>query len=256
MTTKYNCALDGVSLAAQDDRICILDLKEDSPRLRLDRHALPQGGQRLTPVRESLTVRVVFAIQEEQPHLRREAMQRVLAWAMKGGRLTTSDRPGLQLAVVCTEAPAMSAEDWTEPLTLAFTTTRCPYWEDAEATFLTASSEARFSVPGTAGEAPVSVTVTNTTGETVTRLSITCGDTRLVFEDVALPAGGKCCVEAADGLLSAAINGESILRQRTPGSSDLLLAPCGEASAVLAAAAQGTELQPLDALWKARGRYV
>lgn len=256
MTTKYNCALDGVSLASLGDRICILDIREDAPHLRLDRYSLPHGGQTVTPVRESLTTRVTFAIQEEQPRLRRAAMQNVLAWAVKGGLLTISDRPQQQLMVVCTELPAMSAEDWTETLTLAFTTTRCPYWEAQEATFLTASSAASFNVPGTAGEAPVSVTVTNTTGETVTRLRLQCGTTWLTFEGIALPAGGQCYVEAANGMLSATINGESILRQRTPGSSDLLLAACGEASSVQAMATQGLDPQPLDAVWKARGRYA
>lgn len=251
MTTKYTCALDGVSLASLDDRICILDIREDTPLLRLDRFRLPRGGQQIRPVRESLTVRVTFAIQEEQPRLRRAAMQNVQTWAAKGGMLTVSDRPGQRLAVVCSEFPSMSAEDWTEPLTLTFITARCPYWEDAEATFLTTSGASVFTVPGTAGEAPVSVTVTNTGSEPVTRLSLQCGTTWLIFEDIRLPAGGKCYVEAGDGLLSAVISGESILAKRTAGSDDLLLAPCGETSRV-----QATALQPMEALWKARGRYA
>lgn len=251
MTTKYTCALDGVSLVSLDDRICIQDIREDAPKLRLDRFPMPQGGQSIVPIRESLTIRVTFAIQEEQPRLRRAAMQNVLAWAMKGGMLTTSDRPNQRLTVVCSEFPAMSTEDWTEPLTIAFTTTRCPYWEDAEAAFLTTSGASAFAVPGTVGDAPVSVTVTNTGSEAITRLSLQCGATWLIFENIRLPAGGKCYVEARDGLLSAMINGESILTCRTCGSDDLLLAPCGEASHV-----QAMALQPLEALWKARGRYA
>ncbi len=251
MTTKYSCALDGVYLAGLDDRICILDIREDAPRQRLESFPLPQGGQSVTPVRESLTVRITFAIHEEQPRLRRAALQNVLAWAAKGGALTISDRPKQRLMVVCTEYPAMSAEDWTEPLTLAFTTTRCPYWEDAEATFLTTTSASTLAIPGTADFAPVSVTVTNNTDETVTHLSLQCGPDWIFFEDIYLPAGSKCYVEEKDGLLTAFIMGESILQNRTATSADLLLAPCGKSCPVQA---RGT--QALEALWKARGRYA
>lgn len=251
MTTKYTCALDGVSLAGLDDRICILDIREEAPKQRLSSVPLPQGGQTMTPMRESLTVRVTFAIHEEQPHLRRAALQNVLAWAVKGGALTISDRPNQRLMVVCTELPAMSAEDWTETLTLAFTTTRCPYWEDAEATFFNTNTAASLTFPGTADSTPVSVTVTNNTAETVTRLSLQCGPDWIFFENIYLPAGSKCYVEEKDGLLTAFIMGESILQHRTAASADLLLAPCGKSCPVQA---RGT--QALEALWKARGRYA
>lgn len=251
MTTPYDCALDGVSLSGLDARICILDLREEAPLMRASPFPLPAEGQLLTQVRESLTIRVLFAIHEEDPVERCAALQRVLAWAHPGGVLTTSDRPGQQLTVACTALPAASAETWTETLALAFTTTRCPCWEDAAQTILTGSGAMTLALPGTLGYAPVSAVITNAGDEAVTRLSVQCGATWLIFEDIALPAGGKCYLQMADGLLSAAIDGESILPNRTSGSADCLLAPCGQSCTVCASASQ-----PLEATFTARGRYA
>lgn len=251
MTTRFNCALDGVSMAGLDDRMCILDIREDAPKLRVTTFPLPGGGQKINQVRESLTLRVTFAIQEENPTLRKQALQAVLAWAMKGGVLTTSDRTGQQLTVACTGLPDIACEDWSEPLTLAFTTTHCPYWEAASATSIVATGSTAYTVPGTADNTPVTAVITNTSTETVTRLSIHCGASCMIFEDILLPAGSMFYLQTIDGVLSARIDGESVLACRTPGSSDLLLAPCGKSCIVNAMA-----LQPLKATYTARGRYV
>lgn len=251
MTNQYTCELDGASLSGLDDRICILDIQEDAPKLRSSAFPLPGGGQHLTQARESLTVRVTFAIQEENPTQRKKAVQAVLAWAMQGGVLTVSDHPGQQLTVSCTALPAVTCEAWTEPLTIAFTTTHCPYWEDKSATVITGTGAQTLTVPGTAESTPVDATITNTGTEDVTRVIIQCGASCIIFEDILLPAGGKLILQVKDGLLTAHIYGEGILPNRTANSADLLLAPCGKACTVYA-----TALQPLQATFSARGRYV
>ncbi len=251
MTTPFDCALNGVSLSRQDDRLCVLDIDEQAPKLRLTAAVLPTAGQQLlAQSRESLSVEVRFAIQEEDPRLRRQALQKVLAWAMKGGILTTSDRKNQQLNVVCTALPAMAAEDWTAPLSITFTTTRCPYWEDAALTQC-AGTSCTVALPGTADSTPVSAQITNTGTEAITSLTLYCGATYMTFEGITLPAGGVFLLEAEDGLLCAAVDGASVLSCRTPGSSDLLLAPCGQ-SAALSVTAAGT----VTATFSARGRYV
>ncbi|MBE5810114.1 MAG: hypothetical protein E7318_04170 [Clostridiales bacterium] len=249
--TIHDCALNGASLSWLDERICVLDVREDAPRLRLPAFPLPRGGQFLAPVRESLSVRVTFAIHEQDPIRRWSLLELVRAWASDGGILTLDARPDQQLTVVCTELPALAAEDWTAPLTLQFTTTLCPYWEAAEPTVLTGSSTMSLVLPGTAEDTPVSVTVTNIGASPVTRLTLQCGGTCIIFDDITLPVGSKCYVEVQDGLLSATINGESILPNRTPGSDDLLLAPCGKGCTVAA-----LSIQPLQAIFTARGRYA
>ena len=100
--TIHDCALNGASLSWLDERICVLDVQEDAPRLRLPAFPLPLGGQFLSPVRESLSVRVTFAIHEEDPARRWSLLERVRAWAADGGLLTLDARPDQQLTVVCT----------------------------------------------------------------------------------------------------------------------------------------------------------
>lgn len=252
MTTQFDCALDDILLSSLDDHICVLDIKENTPKLRTTALSMhPDGQHLLRQTRESLTVQVHFAIHEEDPTRRREAMQVVCAWAAKGGLLTTSDRPGQQLTVICTETPAMSADDWTEALTLSFTTAHSPYWEDAEPTQVTGSGAMMLTVPGTADFAPVDAAIFNTGTAPVTHLSLHCGSTYIIFEDIFLPVGGQFFLQNTKGVLFAHINGESVLRHRTSGSADLLLAPCGQECLVSALA-----LQPLQATFTARGRYV
>ena len=251
MTTLFNCALNGIPLASLDDRMCILDICEDAPRMHAASFSLPGGGRRISQVRESLTLHIRFSIQEENPVLRKQALQSVYAWAADGGTLTVSDRPGQQLTVICTDLPAVTGDNWQEALTLTFTTTHCPYWEDVNTTFLSGSGPMSFTLPGTASSAPVSATITNIGSQDVTRLSVQCGANWIIFEDICLPAGGKAYLQMKDGRFSTRINGESILPCRTAGSADLLLAPCGAGCIVSASADQA-----LEATFSARGRYA
>lgn len=249
--TIHDCTLNGVSLSSLDKRICVLDVQEDAPEIALVPHALPRGGQRLHLTRQSLTVRIKFAIHEANPTRRKAVLQAVCAWAMKGGTLTLSDRPGKQLCVDCTSCPAVAAEDWTAPMTLVFTTTHCPWWEDAAPTSVSGSSSMTLALSGTADFSPVDVTVTNGGDAAVTLLSIRCGDSYMIFSGVELPVGGTLAVRHEAGVLSAAIGGESVLAHRTAGSDDLLLAPCGKSCTVSVTGGSG-----LTATFSARGRYA
>ena len=164
MTTSFDCALDSILLSSLDAAICVLDIREEAPRLRTSALALQQEGRRLLrQQRESLTLHITFAIHEPDPVRRRTVLQSVQAWAARGGFLTTTDRPGQRLSVVCTAFPAMSAEDWTEALTLTFTSTLVPYWEDAEEAFASGSAVLTLNIPGTAASTPVDVVVINDT---------------------------------------------------------------------------------------------
>lgn len=252
MTTQFDCALDGVALSSLDDTLCVLDIREDAPKMRTAALALRPAGRRLLhQQRESLTVQIGFAIHEEDPVRRREVLQSVHAWAAKGGILTTSERPGQQLTVICTALPAMSAEDWTETLTLAFTTTLVPYWEAAEASSASGSDVLTLTAAGNAGSAPVDVIAINDTDETVTSLKIYCGGTQMVFEGISMPAGGILFLIQSGGVFTAELDGESILPFRTPESDDLLLAPCGTGCTAYASASA-----PLQAAFTVRGRYA
>lgn len=252
MTTSFDCALNSVLLSSLDAAICVQDIREDAPKLRTSALALQQEGRRLLRQhRESLTLHITFAIHEPEPVRRRTVLQAVQAWAAQGGFLTTTDRPGQRLGVVCTALPAMSAEGWTEALTLTFVSTLVPYWEDAEETFASGSTVLTLNIPGTAASSPVDVVVINNTEETVTSLTLRCGSTQMVFEGIDMPSNGLFLLIQSDGALVAQLNGQSVLACRTPESDDRLLAPCGTSCTAYASA-----LEPLQATFSARGRYV
>lgn len=252
MTTRYTCALDGASLDALYESIVILDITEDAPRMHEFTLPLHSGGHRvLTSRRESITVRIRFAIHEESPALRQAVMQSIRAWAMKGGKLTISPRPGQRLTVACTALPALSFRDWPEEMTLAFTSLYAPWWESTEQTTLSGTSAQTLLVPGTADYADMDVIIMNATATTVTELTVHCGESYMTFREITLPSGGQLVISHVKGSLTAKLDGKSILGRRTMDSSDELLLPCGETVELSVEAAVS-----LYAFFQVRGRYA
>ncbi len=252
MNTLIDCRLNGVSLASLDDALCVLDVKELSPKMRTSALALQPDGRRiLRRTRESLSIEITFAIHHEEPENRRRVQQAIHAWAEKGGVLTVSDRPGRQIRMQCASLPAMAAQDWTSPLTLTLISADAPYWEDQAPTGVTGSGPLTLDVPGTAESTPVSVLIINDTAETVTRLSLLCGSTRMTFEGLSFAPGELFILDEDNGILFADINGASVLPCRTPDSDDQLRLPCGSRSNLSVSADQA-----LTAAFTLRGRYL
>ena len=251
MTTNFDCTLNGVSLSGVDGRICITDVTEDAPRMHETTLALHGGGQHvLRQARQSISVRVRFAIHEESPAARSTIALAVRRWAMQDGYLTLSTRPEQRLHVHCTALPALSGEDWPEELTLVFTSTHTPWWEDSENTSAQGTSAVSLAIPGNAESTPVEVALINTSAATVTEVTVTCGDSHVTFEDIALPIGGQLVISRVNGAFTAKLDGESILHRRTMDSADELLVPCGETVSMSVSAGA-----TLYALYNVRGRY-
>lgn len=252
MITRYQCALNGVPLHSLDEGVHIIDYTELPPQRRVVTSATASHGLRLlTRVREALTVQVRFMLVNPDPERRRALLQRVLAWAGGGGVFTTPERPGQQLQVVCTSTPAMSALAWLDEMTLSFTAYAVPFWEGCDAVHQAITSEGTLLLPGSAGDAPVDCTVTNTGSEPLTTLHLTCGDTHMTFDGLSLAPGAIFSMQTAGGLLRAEADGVSCLMQRSGDSSDFLLAPCGQECPIAVSADQ-----PVTAIFSARGRYL
>lgn len=252
MTTLLDCALNGVLLSSLDQRICVLDIREQAPRIHHTALTLyPEGRQQLLSRRDSLTLQVVFAIHEEKPRIRFRIMQRIRAWAAGGGVLTATDRTDQQLTVICTGLPALNSEDWTEACTLTFQTTRCPYWEDVILSSASGPDALSIYVPGTAEYTLVNALIQNHSDEDITRITLRAGSTQMTFENILFPAGYLMLLNETDGPLKVEILGESILHCRTADSDDLLLLPCGQESTVYATADKA-----VSAGFTARGRYL
>lgn len=252
MTTLFDCALNNVLLSSLNLRVCVLDIREDAPKMRTTTLPLyPEGQRLLRQQRDSLTIHVDFAIHQEALRRRRLALLKIARWAIQGGVLTTTDRPGQQLPVICTGLPSMSNEDWTEKLTLTFQSHHTSYWEDVAATSVTGSEVLTLNTPGSADFAPLDVVIINDRAEPVTNVTICAGSTQMVFEGLQFQPGSTFRLVQNDGPLAAEIDGESVLSCRTAASADRLLVPCGRSSTVYAAAGE-----PLQASFTVRGRYV
>jgi hypothetical protein len=250
--TNLDCTLNGVSLSGIYERICILDIIEDAPRMHETTLALHTGVQRvLARERQSISIRVRFAIHEERPAMRCFILQQIHDWAQQNGYLTLTARPGQQLHVRCTGLPNLSGNDWTEELTLVFTSTHTPWWEDAETTSASGTDAVHLTVPGNADSTPVEVALINTTAATVTQVTVICGVNHITFRDIALPSGGQLVISRVNGAFIAKLDGSSILHHRTMDSADELLAPCGQTATLYVSPSQG-----MYAFYNVRGRYL
>lgn len=252
MTTRYDCALNNIALSSLDGRICVTDVTECAPKIRFAAASRPGAGMHLLRrSRESLDVQVRLLIHESRIVQRRSIMQRILAWAEDGGWLTTCDRPGQRLRVVCRQTPAMSALEWLQELTLTFTALCPPCWEAADPVTAATAAEAELTVPGTATSCPVDASVLNQGGDVLTTLTLTAAETSMTFDGLSVPAGAEVHILWENGCLRAFTEAGSILLHRTADSHDLLQAPCGIAFSVSVLADQ-----PVLATFSARGRYL
>lgn len=253
MTPRFSCALNGVSPEQIDPALRVTDLTELPPRRRVASVPTARHGlMMLRRVRESVTVRVSFILPEYDPVRRRALLQKLHAWGDPGGVLTTSDRPGQRLLVVCDTLPMLSALSWADEIHLEFTAYDPPFWEAQEETRVTTTGAADLLLPGDADEVPVACTVTNTGDAPLSTLTIRCGDTAMTFEGLSIAPGASLRLWTEGGVLHAEDGGGGdLIMCRTGDSHDLLLADCGRATAVSVTADQAVE-----AVFHARGRML
>ncbi len=252
MMTRYSAWLDGVALHEIDPAIYIMDIEESTPQINTltANRGTGDGMILLSRRRTGLQVNIRVMIHEYDTIKRKNIMQRIAAWALKGKYLTISDRPGQRLRVICTAPPVInSALKWTNTLNITFTAYAVPYWENeitTKATITGSSGTAEMRVPGTAEKTPVEATVQNTGSGTLTQLTLTVGATKMAFAGLNVAAGASMHIYYDDdGVLRLPIG------QRTAESSDELLAVCGENNALAV-----TANTAVSVTFEARGRYV
>lgn len=249
MTFAPDVTLHGAALSSLDDSIRVLDIREEAPHMQAESIPLADGTCLTRMVRQSLSLRVSFAILEANITRRQGVVSLIAAWAIRGGLLTLTSRPGQQLRVLCSALPALEHADWTQPLSLTFTTHLSPWWEDAAPTAFVTSEVVTAVMPGQTGDAPVSVTVDNLSGTPVTSLTLRTGSTQMTFRGISLPASQSFLLDADHFALTARIGTQSVLSARTADSDDLLLAPCGQPCTLSVQADQ-----PVRATFSVRGR--
>lgn len=253
MKTRYSVWMNNQGLQDLDERIYITDIKENDPKQRMITAEKPIGGgtRLLRVMRESLSVVVRFAVREYDTARRRDILTRIRAWAREG-YLSTSDRPGQRLYVVCEKIPtADSALKWTGEMEMTLTAYAVPWWEDetpTRATYTGTNGTAALMCRGDEGgllDAEI------TTAGTVTSMSIKVNGRSFVFSGLSLAGGSRVTISHdKDGVLSIKAGSVSLLPKRTAASADELLLASGGNTITFTANASCT------AVFSARGRYA
>lgn len=258
MMTRYEAWLNKKSLSAVDPSVYILDIAYGSPRFAIDTADKPgRNGQYVTGrnARNSSVV-ITFEIHEQDTERRQEVCRRVQAWAMGGGVLTTRDRRGQRLCVICEDPAAISsALKWTQPLKITLTAYEQPFWEDEyprSATVSGTGAETTLYVPGFGAQTRVEATVKNSSGSTIDALTLTAGGTTMRFEGLALASGETLDIDYDEnGLLRIRVGDVSKMSCRTAESDDDMMLSTGEGSTVSVSAEAS-----VTAVFRARGLYL
>lgn len=197
-----------------------------------------RDGNRISRMKwKEAAVKVSFVLEKTDETDRQSKMQDIYAWG-KEGALEVSDRPGKEIHVFCSKAPAVpDIFSWADPITIEFQTAdRRPFWEaiTPSALGLTAgtSGTGDLFVPGNAGKTLVEVTATPASG-TLNTFSITVGDTTMAFTSLGATNANPLKITYDDRLIQSIKCGStSKMSARTGASADDLLAECGKHSAV------------------------
>lgn len=195
-------------------------------------------GQRVTGDHwNTQDVVVSFAIDlpKGQTAARRAAFGAVCAWAENGvpGWLSCSEYTGKRIRVEKAMLPE-SADmwKWTDEFKITFRAYSAPYWQDAEGV---SAANGSIAVPGHMTTV-CGAEITNGTGSTIDSLTVTAGDSQLVFASLGLASGEKLIIDHQDnGLLWMRIkdtsnNFRDAHGKRTSASSDDLYVEPGTRS--------------------------
>ena len=221
-----------------DSNLAILDVQFSEPKRNdtTQRVANLPGYTVSDTYVEDLTVTITFELHIYNIADRNAACQKVNAWAANGGTLTTNERPGQYLQNVrCVKfANINSSKNWTDPLTIVFSTTNSPYFRSNQQKTLTLTGKntsGNLVLDGNTSESLVSVTAT--AAQTVKSIQFTVGSTTLKLTGLNIPASKQIIVDyTGNRILRIRGNGSSIMARLDPSSSDNLLAKCGASTKV------------------------
>lgn len=255
MPDRCQCALNGVWLHQLDSAIHVQDIVELPPRLRMVTASRPDAGSHLLQrVRESLSVQVNLTIEAYDIKARQALLHRVISWAERGGMLSLGSKAGRQLPVVCTQLPTCSALAWLDTLSVTFTAYDTPYWQDDTPTAFTTTGHCTLSVPGTAPDTPLDLTINNVSGDALTSLTIQAAGT-LSFTGLSIAPGEALRIHHDAGVFGAEMTSSGValsaLSCRSMSSSDDLLLLPGRDNALTI-----TANTAISATGAYRGRYL
>lgn len=254
MLLRFDAYLNGVSFAQLDPAIILRDIEEMQPNEEREeaRRSIHPGTRISSRVRRSLSVRLIFCVREYDIASRARVLDKIAEWVGEGGWLTINSRPGQRLFVAPEDLPSVgSSLKWTDDIEMTLTAYERPYWEQQWPTVITITEAGSIRPTGTLPDVYVECDVTNTGDADMTTLTISCADTAITLEGLAVPAGEHVTLAYTDrDVLKITAAGASALANRTAESHDDLIARIRKDNAIAVSADQ-----PVTAIFSARGRF-
>ena len=234
MTSRYRVSMNDVQMDSLDKNILIRDIS-CSPITRRDTSfetANLDGFDTSASVFEGQSVTVQFEIHIYDPATRDAVCQKINKWANARGSLHISTRSGQYLrSASCVQfASVKSAKNWTDPISIVFSTERTPFWLSNNEKAVNISG---MNIKGTLkmdGNISYSLVTVNVTAlGPFSSLQLTVGNTVLKLKGLSVSAGGHLNVDYVNSrYLRIRVNGSSVMTKLDPTSSDDLRADCGK----------------------------
>ncbi len=188
------CSLDMKDLFAIDRRIYLEDIKED-PVESTEAADLPggDGGLLISRNRQRLDITLKIRIKEHEPRAHVQVLQKINAWAAKGGWLRSVDHARQRIFVQCTKPISYSHLDWLEERQITLSAFGLAYWQDDEAREVEQEMESSGSVVITPlGTRPcyLEAEITNTGGYLMTEFSVSANNQSFSFTGISVPMDG------------------------------------------------------------------
>lgn len=229
MISRYEVSLNGVPLSSlYPASIYVSDIAHTAASVTYATNRLMgrQGAYSGKPYITAARVGISFAVREYSTQRRQEVVQDIAAWAMNGGWLETSDRPGQRLYVRCTQYPSVaSAMRWTDDLSVQFTAYDLPLWQDIAPHTVTVANggTGTLYLPG---HYKTEVEAVITAGAALGSIALTCGDTSLTLSGLSVPADGTVTISyTEDHRILQIMQGTTSLLDKRTGDDDLIAEP-------------------------------
>lgn len=242
MQLRHRVALDGVQLDSVDSRIMISRIETGEGKDNVQSVSLADNsvGSRVTSIhRDSIDITIKFRIRLKKRRMeeREEVVEKVNAWAMNGGWLTTNYKTNRRIRVFRAK-PAVAGDpwEWTKEYAVVFRACGVPYWQEQTPTTMrqqnVSSANMTIGISGS-DKTVMEAEFKNTSGSTCNTFSINTGESNMVFTDLGLANGETLVIDHDDNgkrcLLRLRIRSaggvyRSVLDKRT-GSDDLDVTP-------------------------------
>lgn len=242
MQLRHRVALDGMQLDSVDSRIMISRIETGEGKDNVQSVSLADNsvGSRVTSIhRDSIDITIKFRIRLKKRRMeeREEVVEKVNAWAMNGGWLTTNYKTNRRIRVFRAK-PAVAGDpwEWTKEYAVVFRACGVPYWQEQTPTTMrqqnVSSANMTIGISGS-DKTVMEAEFKNTSGSTCNTFSINTGESNMVFTDLGLANGETLVIDHDDNgkrcLLRLRIRSaggvyRSVLDKRT-GSDDLDVTP-------------------------------